>query len=201
MDGANDPHYLKVKDAGEAIAHAREQLDAAGTHYKEQHIAFFEKLALLNGGALASSATVLGYFAPSHGVARASSVIEAAWGMLAVGMVASFSRNYFAPLLPWYQSFEIYMRKKAEHQRADADAMRNLRDTILDRYSGQPLDRDEEIRISEGNAGRWEAASKAADAKAKRRKVLMDVSEYAALGASVVGIFLLVAFTLLNMAH
>lgn len=81
MDGANDPHYLKVKDAGEAIAHAWKQLDAAGTHYREQHIAFFEKLALLNGGALASSATVLAYFAPNHGIARSPCVIEAASGV------------------------------------------------------------------------------------------------------------------------
>lgn len=201
MEGEQNPYFLKVKDAGEAIGHARSQVDSAGSDYREKRVAFFDRLALLNASALASSATVLGYFAPNHSVARAQLVLELGWGTLLLAMATALARNYLAPLPTWHESFEIYALKKAEHQQADADAMRNLAGTMLDRHTGQPLDRAEQIRIAEGNAAQWEEASKGAASKAKVYKVLLDVSEYTSLVASFAGVVLLVAFTVLNMAR
>lgn len=114
--------------------------------------------------------------------------------------------NFFQPKL--FRSSDNLARilrnihsKKSEHQRADADAMKNLDGEVLDRHSGQPLNRAEEMKLADRNAAQWERAAEQAARKAGLNKSLMDASEYTSLASTFAGMVLLVIFTISNMAR
>jgi hypothetical protein len=199
MNPEDDPSYLKVKDAAQAVGFAREILDKANVDFRGKRFQFFDKLILLNGSALAFSATVLGYLQPrQQEPSRAILVLAVCWAVLFLSILFALLRNYLSPEATWHDAFEMYTRKKAEHQRADAEAMTHLKGEILDRYTFAPLDRDVEKQVAESNAGEWTRASQTAKRKAKRRYFWVRLFEIAALVTSCAGLALLVVFTVVN---
>ena len=199
MNPAYSPHFQRVSDAADALKASSERLERANKEFNDKTDQFFERLALLNGGALASSATILGHFFTRIPAAvNAIYLLEAAWGLLLYALAAAFARNYSLQRYRWYGTYEKYAEKKAQREAASITFFEGEIAEIIDRHSGLPLDRKQEIDIAHHNQQQWEKATTEAKGTERRLIRVAVVFEYSCIGATFVGLVLLVAFAAMN---
>lgn len=112
---------------------------------------------------------------------------------MAVGM----ARNYFLHRYVWNARFKLYATKNMNYESAQIDFL-HADKTVVDRYSGLPLDAAEEISIASSNIRKWEEAQRGAESKEKMYERLTAAFEYLALIGTLVGLCLLAAFAISN---
>jgi hypothetical protein len=101
-----EPKRGEFSHASERAAEAGDKLQQVQLDVIKEQARFFEKLALLNGSALAFSVSVLGYFSARPNARVAFIIIlHAAWGFLLMGLLGCIFRNLFHQ---GYRFFEVY---------------------------------------------------------------------------------------------
>jgi hypothetical protein len=189
----------KIQDAQTAARHANEDLRSVNSRFIEQRGRFFDTLAVLDGGAIVASTTLLAYFAPSIRSVHLRLVLESAWIILLFAMAAALARNFSASPYVWYAAQANYTRRKAEVERAEVEFYSSKPRLVLDRYSGERIDPDEQIKIHESNAKVWDSETKKGESKEKIFERCTKIFQYTSLILSLCGIILLVVFALANI--
>src|SRR5258708_29546152 len=102
MGSTDNPHVLKLRDAIDAAQVAQQRLDNINFDFIQKRSQFYDMLTILDGSALLASASLLAYFAPNRGHIQLRHVLESAWIVLMVAMIATLSRNFVAPRVSWH---------------------------------------------------------------------------------------------------
>ena len=141
--GPVDSRELDRQEASKAAAKSGEKFDEVQREVRRDRAAFFEKFALLNGGALVLGVSLLSYIS-----GHASSVmhfvltLHAAWGLLLVGLLAAIFRNLLHQHYLYDTAFSWYARDIAQLKRAEARLVAEGNVLLVDK-DHRPADRVE----------------------------------------------------------
>jgi hypothetical protein len=195
------PHP-RVADRDEASARAEKsgrRFDELQKRITQDRAAFFEKFALLNGGALALSVSILTYVSARHpGAIRFSLVLHVSWGLLLVGLLSSVFRNIVHQHYILHQGFSWYARDIAKLKQAEVRLLRAEPVRLVDdNYeTADPIEYAKEI---EQNHQTWEKHSTDSSKKARTYENLFIGLEFAAQTGFCLGLIAMVFFAVANV--
>jgi|ERR1700693_1254795 len=199
MNRTDDPYALKLSDAIDAAQVAQQRLDNINFDFIQKRSQFYDMLTILDGSALLASTSLLAYFAPNHGHIQLLYILEWAWIVLLVAMVATLLRNFVAPRVSWHEAHASYTKKKNTVELAEVDFYTHVKAPVRDRHSSELIDPAEEIRVHKSNAEKWLEGNKEADAKARKFRYVMNGTQFVGVVLSLTGLVFLVIFTLVNI--
>jgi hypothetical protein len=162
---------------------------------------YFEKLALLNGGALALSVSVLGYFV-TRPAPRVHCVIalHTAWGLLLVGLLASVFRNLYHQNYRFYRSASWWAEAVAGLKSAEAEFVKSRVDILVDQSRHVLTSSEGEqflVHIS-GKANAYSNRKDETGRKAAEYERLFRLCELSSHVAFVLGLVLMAFFVVAN---
>jgi hypothetical protein len=186
--------YEKTSQAGGKI----DEFQRASAAERSQ---FFEKLALMNGGAIVLSVTFLGYFLSNQHVLRWRHLLHVAWALLLLSLLACLLRNLFYQNYVFYARVSPYVRKLAEQSELEAQVALDPTAVLLADSEDALMTTEEREQFAthlrkKGNQQQTEA--EAAIRKSKRAERIWRACEPVALSALFLGVALLVLFATLN---
>lgn len=191
------------QEASQQAAKTGDKFDRIQFEVMREGARFFERLALLNGGALVLSVSFLGYLSarPQANVANIF-ILYVAWGFLMAGLLASTFRNlyqqsyvYFATVAPWAEA-GAKLKEVELKVLQDADGR-----SILVDSAHKPLSSEEQTKFLEMLGKKRDSWTKLRDkaegraASYERAFVALDL--IAQIGF-VVGLLLMVSFAVAN---
>ena len=190
----HDPLATKHREKTEALNRRRVSHSETSKKIAEDRNAFFDKLALLNAGALTFSVTFLGNLAEQH--PHRIFVLHTAWAFLLAALGACLVRNL---------SHQHYLFSDQAAKRAEAEiAFINVDDEVISRRpiaysdSSEPFDLKRELLINRENRDIWRKELTEEQPRAERHWRLVLIMEWAAGLSMFTGFLLLVIFAVLN---
>lgn len=191
-----DPLYEKHNTEAERLNRRRKTASETSKEIVARREAFFDRLALLNTGALTFSVTLLGSLAAKN--PHGKHLLFAAWLLLLLAAGACLLRN----LLHQHYQLADVMTNMAESEIAYADIGHEI---MSKRYitaysdSTEPYDRQKEIALNRSNRDVWSKSLDAEQNKSKWYWRIVQGSEWTAGIAMILGFALLVIFAVRNM--
>lgn len=196
----HNPYAERVNDAIAQVREHRAKLISVQERFIEGTRAFYEKLALFDGGTIALSVSFVQFVGSRSGGPRWPLLLVAAWILLALCMGLAMARNSAAARY----IFHAYNRHllEAEIEKAAADmAFHDVtaEDDVVYRDTPEPYDREREIRIAARNKTKYEEALTRAKSREKWNWRFHLGFGIAAMVGSVIGLSLLIAFAIRNI--
>jgi hypothetical protein len=195
-----DPPAEQLKRISEKIATTSAEIDKFQYRAASERGQFFEKLVLLNGGAIVVSVTFLGYFLPRQDTIRFRPVLHWSWSLLLVSLLACLVRNFYYQNYVYYARVSPYIRKLSERTEIEAKVAVDPTQLFL-------TDEDKPMTATERDAFAAELKAKSqnhrteADRAGRRARFAERVwrpCESIALTTLVLGLTLLVWFAIIN---
>ena len=156
---------------------------------------YFERLALLNGGALTLSVTLINTFLTSHAVTLLRWVLTVSWGFLLAGMLCAVLRNFFHTSHKYYYHFGRMAKAESE-----------LSEEEVDFYSGGQvfkngveMNREELLDTAKTNTTAWNKQWLDADRNEKSSSRLFTTLEVCAQTSFFLGLIMLIVFSIMNV--
>jgi hypothetical protein len=190
----HDPLREKLKAAAETLTRRRQGAFEASVRGVEERNAFFDKLAVLNAGALTFSVTLLG-----HSVQKSLStlfILYAAWLFLLVALGACLVRNFSNSAYRF--SDAASKRAESEISYIDADNEIVSSRSIIYQDSTEPFDRDREIKVNKENREVWQTELARHQQAVNRKSRLFEVAEWVASICMFAGFLLLIVFAIFS---
>ena len=195
MASIPDPLYEKQKGAAAKLSSRRKYASDTSKEIVARRETFFDRLALLNAGALTLSITLLGSLGPKNPHYR--SFLYCAWILLLTSMGACLVRN----LTHQHYQMADAMAKMAEAEIAYIDVDHEIVSTRTVMYSDsvERFDRDREISLNRSNREVWKKTLDDEQRKAEQSWDTVRRSEWAAGISIFLGFACLVVFAVRNL--
>jgi hypothetical protein len=162
----------------------------------EARIGFFEKLALFDTGTIAATITMAGSL-QAHEILHWKYVLFLGWILLLLAMGLCLLRNWSAQSHLFYASQARYNKKQAETVAAQASFLAVNVGPLVDEL-GVEVDAEQYVRDRESTAQEFRDTAENVEHKSEKMYRSMRYAENTALLATLVGISLLLAFTIRN---
>jgi hypothetical protein len=186
----HDPLIEKRSSVAETLNRRRRTASDASVKIAADRNAFFDKLAVLNAGALTFSVTLLGRSVQPD--PHKMLLLYAAWVSLLIALGACLVRNF---------SHQDYQFSDAASRRAESEIAYIDVDTeivstksIVYADSAEPFDRERELRINRENREVWQKELTRLQPRTQRNWRLVVATEWIAGIAMFVGFLLLIVF-------
>ncbi|HXA78708.1 MAG TPA: hypothetical protein VNV41_16355 [Candidatus Acidoferrales bacterium] len=195
-----DPPSEQLKRLYEKTRLAGDKIDEFQRTSASERSQSFEKLALLNGGAIVLSVTFIGYFLSDHGEIKWRYLLHGAWVLLLLSLLACLMRNFFYQNYVYYSRVSPYVRKLAEQ--ADMEVrvaidpsapMLSEDDSVM-----TPKEREEYAAQLRTKAKNRHTEAESAGKRGRRAERIWRPCEPVALVALFLGLTMLVWFAVLN---
>jgi hypothetical protein len=150
----HDPLREKLAAAAETLNRKRHTASETANRIAEERNAFFDKLAVLNAGALTFSVTLL-----NHSVKQSIGtlfLLFLAWMFLLIALGACLGRNLFHQRYRFSDVASRRAESEISFVEADSEFVLN-RNIISYADSTEPFDKDREITINKQNSAVWQA--------------------------------------------
>ncbi len=187
---SHDPLIDKRNSVAETLNRRRRTASEVSIKIAADRSAFFDKLAVLNAGALTFSVTLLGRSVQSD--PHKMLLLYAAWVSLLIALGACLIRNFS------HQGYQFWdaASKRAESEIAYIDVDTEIVSTksIVYADSAEPFDKERELRIDKENREVWQKELARLQSKVERHWRLVVATEWIAGIAMFVGFLLLIVF-------
>jgi hypothetical protein len=164
----------------------------------EETIGFFDKLAILNAGALTFSVTLLNHATQARWQLF---IVYAAWIFLLVALASCLIRNYSNMGHRFYKMGSDQAEAEVALLDADSEAVSALAGFIRYEDAAEPFDAARELRINRENRDVWQKEFEGRKANAEVRWKLHVIAEWAAGISMCLGFLLLITFAVVNTYH
>ena len=196
MDHDSSATEKSYQDALDNLKKSNKLFSEAQSEVRRDRNTFFEKLTLLQGGAIVISLTLLNLIAAKRVIGVRWS-LHIAWGLLLIGLFASIFRNLLNQHYLYSQHFEWWTRDKEKTKRAESELL--LR-------PGQPVIDEKGVVFTQEELGDqltkeisfWTKTRSDASKKTERAWDWQVVLEHTSLYAFSFGMILLVFFAVAN---
>lgn len=198
-----DPPTDQLKRLSEKLKDSSEKIDEFQYKAASERSQFFEKLALLDGGAIVLSVTFIGYFLSAQGTLRGRRLLYGSWSLLLLSLLACLLRNFFYQNYLYYSRVPSYIQQLSEQKELEAKVAIDPTQLFLSE-EGRPLtakEREDFAAELKTKAHNYRTEAKAAVGRGKRAERVWRPCEPAALIALFCGLTLLVSFAILNTHH
>jgi hypothetical protein len=190
MSMQHDPLATKVQKVTETLNRRRPDHTETSKEIIRERNAFFDRLALLNAGALTFSVTL--YQKNPKGLWP----LHTAWICLLVALAVCLLRNFSHQ---YYRSFFAFAsRAKAEVNFSDVDYEVISTQDIVYSDSSEPFDRQRAVKINRENRAKWEKSQTEMTARRNRHWNLVRTAEWIAIVSMTAGFSFLVIFATVN---
>lgn len=191
---AQDPLVTKVQDLAQKLNRRRRTASETSEKLIEKRDTFFDRLALLNAGALTFSITLFASFSLKN--PRGLLLLHTAWIFLLVALAACLVRNLS------HQHYR-FAHVAASMARAEVDYIDVDHEVISTKVvaysdSSETFDKPREVKINRENRAKWEQQLAEMEAQRDRHWTLVKVSEWIAAVSMTSGFLLLVIFATVN---
>ncbi len=189
-----DPLIEKRKSIAETLNRRRQTASETSKKVAEDRNAFFDRLAVLNAGALTFSVTLLGTSVRQH--PNSLLLLYVAWASLLIALFACLLRN----LTHQGYLFSDAASKRGESEIAyiEVDSEIVSAKSIVYADSAEPFDKERELRINKENREVWQKELTRMQKKTERNWRLVVASEWIAGIAMLLGFVLLIVFAVAN---
>jgi len=194
-----DPLEDRYKTISKKTAAEGEKFEEIQLKSASERNQFFEKLALLDGGAIVVSVTFLGYLLPKQDAIRWRYILHGSWLLLLLSLLACLLRIFFYQNYAYYSHAEPYLRRWAEKSEVEAQLGKEPNQLFVS--GGAALSEAERTTWAELKLAQAENLRKEADKSTRRAQINKRVwrpCEYIALVALCLGLVMLVVFALKN---
>lgn len=191
----HNPLIEKRKAAAETLNRKRRTASETSVKIAEETSAFFDRLALLNGGALTFSVTLL-----SHPTESRSQlfILYAAWILLLVALAACLARNYSNMGHRFYGAASNRVESELALIDADSQVMEAMSNSLVYEDAAEPFDKERELRINRENREVWQKELERTKKQAGIRWKLSEIAEWTAGVSMCLGFLLLIVFAICN---
>jgi hypothetical protein len=195
MTSIPDPLYEKQKNVAATLNRRRLSASQTSQEIIARREAFFDRLTLLNAGALTFSVTQLGNLGARG--SGSSPYLYCAWGFLLLAIAACLVRNLSHQ---HYQMADV-MTKMSESEIAYIDVDYEIVNTRTVMYSDsvEPFDKNAEIALNRSNRETWKSELVKHENRLRRNWAFVNGAEWVAGSAMVLAFGLLIAFAILNL--
>lgn len=194
MSAQHDPLRTKVEDLTEKLNRRRRTAAETSDEIIQERNAFFDRLALLNAGALTFSVTLFASLSVKN--PRGLSVLHAAWFCLLIALAACLIRNLSHQ--HYRTSHVVASMAKAEVDYIDVDHEAISTRVVAYSDSSEPFDKEREIKINRANRAKWVAKLAEWETRRDRHWSLVRITEWIAAVGMTTGFLLLVIFATVN---
>jgi hypothetical protein len=190
-----DPLFEKAKNEAAKLQRRRLAAHDLSKEIVARREAFFDKLALLNAGALTFSATLLGKLGAT--TPHCPIFLQIAWGLLLIAIGACLIRN----LTHQHYQMADTLTNMAESEVAYIDVDHEVVSTRNVQYSdsSEPFDKDREISLNRSNREVWKKTLDKERSKAEQHWRIVISSEWTAAISMFLGFLFLVVFATYNL--
>lgn len=194
MSGQVDPLQAKVQDLAETLNRRRRTASETSQKIIEERNAFFDRLALLNAGALTFSVTLFASLSVKN--PRGLVYLHVAWALLLIALAASLLRNL---------SHQHYRTSHSIASMAEAEI--NFLDVTLEALStrvvgytdsSEPFDKERDIESNRSNRASWEKKLAQWGTSRDRHWAIVRGTEWLAAISMTAGFLFLIIFATVN---
>jgi hypothetical protein len=190
----HDPLREKIAAAAETLNRRRQAASEASKKVADERTAFFDKLAILNAGALTFSVTLLGH--PVRHSLCTLFPLYAAWVFLLIALGACLIRNFSHQGYRFSDAATKRAESEIAYIEADSEIVSSRPAIYAD--SAEPFDREREIKINRENREAWQTELARHQQEANRGWRLVVVTEWVAGICMLAGFLLLIVFAIFN---
>ena len=194
MSAQHDPLRTKVQDLAEKLNRRRRTASETSEKLIQERSAFFDRLALLNAGALTFSVTLFASLSVKN--PKGLLILHTAWFCLLTALAACLVRNLSHQ---HYRSTYVaasMARAEVDYIDVDHEAISTRVDAYSD--SSEPFDKRREIKINRENRAKWEQHLAEMETQRDRHWTLVRITEWIASVSMTTGFLLLVIFATVN---
>jgi len=194
MSTVQNPLFEKVKNTAAKLNRRRQSASDTSKQIVARREAFFDRLALMNAGALTFSVTLAGRMESN---AHFPKTLFGAWGFLLLAAGACLVRN----LSHQHYQMADALANMAESEVAYIDADHEVISTenIMYSDSTEPFDQNREITLNRSNREIWKKTLETQQRTATRHWGIVHAAEWVAGSAMLLGFGLLITFALRNL--
>jgi hypothetical protein len=191
----HNPLIAKRNAAAETLNRRRRTASETSVKITEESNAFFDRLAVLNAGALTFSVTLLGH--PTQTNSRFY-ILYGAWILLLIALASCLVRNYSNIGHRFYSS--VSNRAEAEIALIDADseAVDSLSGFIKYDDAAEPFNKERELKINRENREVWQEELERVKKQIRIRWRVHGIAEWTAAVSMCLGLLLLIIFAICN---
>lgn len=160
----------------------------------EERSAFFDKVAVLNAGALTFSVTLLNASTATR--PHSLLILYAAWVLLLIALVACLVRNISHQGYRFSDALVSRSESEIEFIDADSEAVSAVSPSIIYEDAPEPFDLARELKINKENRERWHDSLQSTQVRLKRYWKTALVSEWTAGISMTLGFLLLIVFAI-----
>jgi hypothetical protein len=196
-----DPLEVKLNAAREKLTRRRKRASEVSEQVNEHRSAFFDKLAILNAGALTFSVTLLNPaspLAPSH--TRLLFILYAAWMALLFALSACLVRNIAHQNYHYYDAMTDNAESEIAFLEVDREIILEKSRTVGIAYadSPQPYNVKRELEVRSKSRDGWAASLQKSRLKVDRSVRVFRTAEWVAGISMPLGFLALIAFAVLK---
>jgi hypothetical protein len=195
MSAPHDPLKTKVDDLTEKLNRRRLEASETSETIIQERNAFFDRLALLNAGALTFSVTLFASLSVKN--PKGLLILHSAWICLLIALAACLIRNLsHQHYRTWHAGASM---AKAEVAYSDAHYETISSGKIVGYSdSSEPYDRQGEIRRNRENRAIWEQHLAQSETRSDRNWKLVRITEWLAAISMTAGLLFLIIFATVN---
>jgi len=196
-----DPPSEQLKRLSESVKTSAQKIDEFQYKAASERSQFFEKLALMDGGAIVVSVTFIGYFLSAQGTLRGRGFLYGSWCFLLLSLLACLLRNFCYQNYLYYSRVSPYIRKLSDQKELEAKVATDQTQTFLAEEGDRvltPEEREDFATKLRAKADNYRTEADSAITKGGRAARIWRPCEPTALIALFCGLVLLVCFAILN---
>ncbi len=192
----HDPLAEKHRAATDKLNRRRKTASEVSVQIIEERTSFFDKLAVLNAGALTFSVTLLNRTSPSH--PHILYVLYAAWVWLLIALASCLVRNISHQGYRYSNAMAETQASEIEYIDVNSEILVTKADSIMYLDSAEPFDLEGEKKLAEENRKLWDGELLRTKTRLGRYWKTALVSEWVAGIGMFIGFLLLIIFAVLN---
>jgi hypothetical protein len=194
MSAQHDPLRTKVEDLAEKLNRRRRTASETSEKIIQERNAFFDRLALLNAGALTFSVTLFAFLSVKN--PKGLLILHTAWICLLIALASCLVRNLSHQ--HYRSSFAVASMARAEVDFIDVSV--EAISTRVSAYSDstEPFDMQREIETNRTNRAKWEQKLAQWETWRERHWTLVRITEWTGAVSMTTGFLFLVIFATVN---
>jgi hypothetical protein len=149
----HDPLLQKRKDEADKLNRRRRRAHDISKQVSKRREGFFNRLALLNAGALTFSVTLLSQMGP-HQNGAYKWLLHGAWGLLLIALGACLVRNLSHQHYEFAETAALWAESEIGFIEADREAVTSRGVAYSD--SSEPFELNRELQIYSSNQQKWQ---------------------------------------------
>lgn len=191
----------EFEQASKEVAAAGQKIEEFQNKASTERNQFFDKLALLDGGAIVLSVTFIGYLIPKQGTITGRWALYPGWCLLLVSLLLSLLRNFFYQNYHFYARVSPYIRKRSEKIDAEMQVVADPAQVFLAEDGKRILTAKERLEFAEqlkSKAQGYRSEAERVNRRGKIAEYIWRPCEPSALITFFLGLTFLVWFAILN---